>query len=571
MEKLPSVKPGAQAPAKPAAADATQETAFDVQGLSAGGKNLARTEDFTMNDNPDATNQTEAAGGGAAPPAGDVTQAMDSAGKAATKTGLPSSPAAKAIPPAAAAEKSPPSTQKAMLGEYKIIKKLGQGGMGAVFLGHQTSLERNVAIKVLSKDLAAKPIFVQKFLREARVMAKLDHPNILRCYDVKETPVYHLVMEFVEGGSIGDWLSKQGKFSIGDSLHVILASAHALQHAHELKLIHRDIKPDNILLTKKGVVKVADLGLAKATDDDLGLTKTGTGAGTPFYMAPEQARDVKHVDGRSDIYSLGCMLYVFLTGEMPFKGATLVEIIESKEKGKFAPARKFNADVPEKLDLMIDKMLASKPEHRYQTCAELILDLDSLGLAHDHLSFIAVTGPQTKTAPAPPPRKIAMPKGTSSPHSASTPAAKAPQASSNFWYASFTGSDGKAVTRKLTTEQLTTLIKSQSFSEETQVSRTMKGGYRSLGTYVEFAYLFKALLTKGKAEKKTEKFQKFYDQIEKDEKSRQRWRWLHNKFLGIGGFVGFILWLIVIAAVLGGLGYLGYMFLPDLLKRIGVG
>src|SRR5207253_9210059 len=128
------------------------------------------------------------------------------------------------------------------------------------------------------------------------------------------------------------------------------ACARALGHAHEMDLIHRDIKPDNILLTSKGVVKVADLGLAKATSEDMGLTKTGTGAGTPLYMSPEQCRDVKRVDGRADIYSLGCMLYYFLTGEVPFKGETVVELYEAKEKGKFPPARQCNDEVPEHLD-----------------------------------------------------------------------------------------------------------------------------------------------------------------------------------------------------------------------------
>src|SRR5207248_6262426 len=138
------------------------------------------------------------------------------------------------------------------------------------------------------------------------------------------------------------------------ALHIVLACAHALQHAHELKLVHRDIKPDNVLLTRKGVVKLADLGLAKAQDEDLSLTKTGTGAGTPLYMAPEQARDVKHVDHRSDIYSVGCMLYYFLTGKLPFTGETLVEVIDAKQKGKFTPARRLNADIPPRLDLIID-------------------------------------------------------------------------------------------------------------------------------------------------------------------------------------------------------------------------
>ena len=158
-------------------------------------------------------------------------------------------------------------------------------------------------------------------MREARVMQKLDHPHVLACIDVGNQKAYHyLAMDYLEGGSVEDWLKKMTRFQLGDALHIILKTAEGLRHAHENSMIHRDIKPDNILLTKDGIVKIADLGLAKETDDNQSLTKTGTGAGTPIYMAPEQARDVKHVDARTDIYALGVMLYVFLTGRPPFNG-----------------------------------------------------------------------------------------------------------------------------------------------------------------------------------------------------------------------------------------------------------
>lgn len=555
--------PSESPPKKPSAAN--QDTEFDGKGMAPASKKFAQTEEFTMStDNGDDDNgHTDPMGAPATPAANDKTHAMGSRRDT-------DRPHAKSSPPASTAAPISGKQKTQTMGDYQLIKKLGQGGMGAVYLAHQISLDRDCALKVMTKELASKPAFVQRFMREARVMAKLDHPNILRCFEVGEALGFHyLSMEFVEGGSIQDWLKKLGTFSIGDSLHVILACAHALQHAHELKLIHRDMKPDNVLLTKKGVIKVADLGLAKATDDDLGLTKTGTGAGTPFYMAPEQARDVKHVDGRADIYSLGCMLYEFLTKEKPFGGTTLVEVIESKEKGKFAPVRKFNQEVPERLDLMIDKMLANKPERRYQSCAELIIDLESLGLAHDRLSFIEADGPQSRTLPNPVPRKLAI-KRTTPPPSSSPALTERPAPIAVSWYTSIPSDDGKSKTRKLTTQQMQVLIKSGSFNEQTQVSKTQKGGYRALGTFTEFAALFKAVQTRGQAEKKTQKFQKFYDQIDKDEKSRQRWRWFQNKFLGFGGVVGLILWLVIIAAVLGGIGYLVVTFFPDIPARIGL-
>src|SRR2546430_1070869 len=164
-------------------------------------------------------------------------------------------------PPATGAA---PAPKTVVLGDYRLVKKLGQGGMGTVYKAHQISLDREVAVKVMSKELAGKPGFVDRFRREARLMAKLDHPHILRVYDVGEALSYqYLAMEYVDGGTVDSWLRKHGKFSIADALHITITAAEALQQAHELNLIHRDIKPENLLLTKKGVIKLADLGLAK--------------------------------------------------------------------------------------------------------------------------------------------------------------------------------------------------------------------------------------------------------------------------------------------------------------------
>ncbi len=578
--------PGRKAILKPAEDETLVNTA-DSQAPGSGP--LATTEEFTMAPNEDEAADfllakegdsdvaEKPAGKGETPAEHDETQAlaeiegqpvakpkpgpkleqtqdMSAADLPPAAAGKPAAPVKKPAP----AQQPPPSGQQkaTVLGDYRLLKKLGQGGMGAVYRAHQISLDREVAVKVLSKELASKPAFVQRFLREARVMAKLDHPNILRCHEVGEALGYHfLSMEFVEGGSVENWLQKKKKFSIGDSLHLTLAVAGALHHAHELNLVHRDIKPDNILLTKKGVVKVADLGLAKAQDDDMSLTKTGTGAGTPIYMAPEQARDAKHVDARVDIYALGCMLYVFLTGKAPFTGETLVELIEAKEKGKCPPVRQLNDDVPERLGLVVDKMIAAKPEHRHQSCAEVILDLDSLGLASPHLSFFPQEGPtsaRTSAAP-PPPKKVGVKARVSSAGTSSPPEAP-DQKEETYWYVNLVTSDGKSVTKKLTTEQVTGMFKHSAVNVETPVSHTRTGGYRSLGTFPEFKHLVQAKITTTKAEKKGEKFKSLYQQIEKEEKSRRRWRWLHNLFLKTGGLVGLLLWLAVVAGLLVG-GY----------------
>ena len=347
-------------------------------------------------------------------------------------------------PNKAAAHKEHKLTQ---LGEYRLIKALGAGGMGAVYKARQISLDRDVALKVLPKHLVGNKVFVERFQREARLMAKLDHPNILHCYGVAEEHGFqYMAMEYGEGGSMQQWLNKLGKLDVGDALHVVLACARALEYAHSQDLIHRDIKPDNILLTGGGVVKLADLGLAKALSEDTGLTRTGTAAGTPLYMSPEQARDVKRVDGRSDIYSLGCMLYCFLAGRPPFQGDTMVELNEAKEKGKYPPARRFNPHVPERLDLFIDKMLAKQPEHRYQSCTELIKDLESLDAANPGLSFLGKPITASPKSPSASPRKeLNRTTATSSPSQPSSAGVEDP----NIWYVTYMTKKGELVTNKI--------------------------------------------------------------------------------------------------------------------------
>jgi len=453
------------------------------------------------------------------------------------------------------------------LGDFRLMKKLGQGGMGAVFKAQQLSLDREVAVKVLSKELSSKPAFVKRFQREAKVMAKLDHPNILRCYGAGSAQGYHFIaIEYVEGGSLEDWLKKLKKFSLGDSLHALITVARALEHAHELTMVHRDIKPDNILLTKKGIIKVADLGLAKAQDDDMQLTKTGTGAGTPIYMAPEQARDAKHVDHRTDIYALGCMLYVFLTGEAPFKGETLVELIEAKEKGKFKPMRQFDASIPERLDLIVDKMLAKKPELRYASCTDLADELEALGLENSSLSFFGEVAPTKTNRPGPskiPQSKPPMPapkrtaKPTAAPQEDEEVDAEAKTTvDENVWYVQFTSPAGKTITKKVATEELERLIKSDSIDAKAKVSRQADSGFRLVGTVREFADLFRTKQVRAKSDAGAGRFKSLVDKYDKQDQSRRFWRNLRNKVVPI------IFWTILLG-VLGAGAFFGYRYGND--------
>jgi len=275
------------------------------------------------------------------------------------------------------------------LEDFQILRKLGSGTMGAVFLARQISLDRDVALKMLSQSLVELPSFVDRFSREARVLSSLDHPNIVRMFGVgSENGVYYYSMEYVNGftlRTIREGLN--GPMRVGDALYVGLRCAAGLAHAHACRIVHRDVKPENIMISQLGEVKITDLGLAKPAGTDVDLTDTGAGIGTPRYMSLEQARDGRSADARCDVFSLGCTLYQLLTGRLPFLGENSVDLMLAKERGTFPPARRLNRDVPPRLDLMFDKMLAKDPRFRYQDCTELLRDLQTLDGANEHLSF----------------------------------------------------------------------------------------------------------------------------------------------------------------------------------------
>ncbi|MSU78879.1 MAG: serine/threonine protein kinase [Gemmataceae bacterium] len=456
-----------------------------------------------------------------------------------------------------------------MLGAYKLLKKIGQGGMGAVYKGQKDN-GPIVAIKVLAKELAAKESYVARFKREADVMKKLNHPNILGCHEYNnEKGYYYIVMDFVEGGSVESWLKKLGKFSIGDAFHIILKTAEGLQHAHEQGLIHRDIKPDNLLITKDGVIKVADLGLAKDTED-LSLTKTGAGAGTPIYMAPEQARDVKHVDARVDIYALGVMFYVFLTGQTPFQGTTFIELISAKEKGKFDSIRKYNNEVPSRVDLIVDKMMSKDPKLRFASCEEVINQLAPLGLHNETLSFLGADLPTTVDNKKPT-VKNALTSGPAKLFSTTTAPTNLVGKTSirdqqedvekDVWYWNMVLPTGEIVNKKVTTDQVKMLIKGGSIKKKSEVSKTQTGGYRHAATFGEFMQAFLNLKTTKKANSKTKNR---YQQLA-DEDAEQRKLGENSKASGgMGGtiFGIFFILIILVAVGVGGWFLWPYVFKP---------
>jgi serine/threonine-protein kinase len=250
--------------------------------------------------------------------------------------------------------------------------------MGVVYKARQLNLGRTVAVKVLSQDLASDGTFVRRFVQEARSAAQLNHGNVVHINDVGECQgVFYFVMEYVDGQNLKQVLKAQKTLDVHRALQIIMEVCQALRHAHRRGIIHRDIKPENIMLTQEGVVKVADLGLAKrtATDNSVNLTHAGSILGTPYYMAPEQAKDFSKVDRRSDIYSLGVTFYRMVTGKVPFEGRSPIEVMIKAIDGRKVPVREFRSDVPPEVEQIIDRMMHKIPDKRYQDVDEVLRDV----------------------------------------------------------------------------------------------------------------------------------------------------------------------------------------------------
>jgi len=257
------------------------------------------------------------------------------------------------------------------IGGYRILKKIGSGSMGTVYKAKQLSLDRVVAIKILNPELSRKEDFARRFLREARTVARLNHPNVISGIDVgEEDGVRYFVMEFAAGMTVGRLVGRGGSMDPSRVSSIAVQIARALEHAHEAGLVHRDVKPDNILLTKDGTAKLCDLGLAKDRPEK------GRSMGTPNYISPEQAKGEDDVDIRSDLYSFGCSLYHMLTGRVPFQGnAKMVMVAHLSEEP--TPIRELEPDVSEEFARIVHKLMRKKRAERYQSPKELIGDLEA--------------------------------------------------------------------------------------------------------------------------------------------------------------------------------------------------
>jgi serine/threonine-protein kinase len=373
------------------------------------------------------------------------------------------------------------------LGEFQILRKLGEGGMGAVYLAYHDGQRGYFAIKVLSDSLALNQNYVDRFYREARSGTALNHPNIVRCLTVgqdRATSKHYMVMEYVDGPTAQVLLEAQGKLPLGDAVHIVLDVARALEHAHSRNIVHRDIKPGNILITRSGVAKLADLGLAKRMDEASSLTATRQTFGTPHYMPYEQAMNSRNADNRSDIFALGATLYHLVTGELPFPGENHLDVAEKKSVGVYAPAST-RVEVPRTLDRILAGMLARDPQQRYQTATELIVVLERSqlsaavpGFADPALALqdpwiraqIAVDNQPTKTEIAHPRRRRLMPTHAN-----------------GRWLLRYQDATGKVKRYRATTEQITRHLRAGRLPGNMEARRLERNAvFQPLPSYPEF-------------------------------------------------------------------------------------
>lgn len=267
-----------------------------------------------------------------------------------------------------------------LFNQYVLVEKLGEGGMGEVFRAKHIRMDRDVALKVIRRERMAHPEAVKRFRREIRAAAALVHENVVLAYDADQAgDIHFFAMEYVDGTNLAKLVIQKGPLSVATACDYVRQTANGLQHAHEKGLTHRDIKPANLLVTKSGTIKISDLGLARiddvsGADSASRITKDGLVVGTPDYVSPEQARDSRDTDIRSDLYSLGCTLYFLLSADVPFPGGTPTEKMLRHSREMFPPIRR--TDLPKGLERLLAKLTAKKREQRFQSPAELAEALD---------------------------------------------------------------------------------------------------------------------------------------------------------------------------------------------------
>ena len=326
--------------------------------------------------------------GGAAPPAprglsqpGAMSQPGGAGGHSYAETASDFSGGGGAT--ATALGPTPSPDQDPLLGQSVggcvINAKIGAGGMGAIYLAHHQTLRKDVVVKILPPESAANPRTGERFFREARAAAMLEHPNVVAVQDVGTTDrgLHYIIMQYIDGQNLEEKIATEGKHTPERAVKIVLQVASGLKAAHSAGVIHRDIKAENILITTNGTVKVTDFGLAKDLNSELKLTADGAMIGTPLYMAPEIGR-VKEIDGRVDIYSLGVTFYYLLTGIQPFRGFSALEILSAKAHDKLDPPEKHCPEIADIYRNVVGKMLEKDRDVRYSDIDQLIRDLEAL-------------------------------------------------------------------------------------------------------------------------------------------------------------------------------------------------
>lgn len=273
------------------------------------------------------------------------------------------------------------------LRQYRILGHLGTGGMSTVYLAEHTLMQRRVAIKVLPKKRLSNSIYLDRFVREAQAIASLDHPHIVRAYDIDRfEDIHYIVMEYFDGHNLRQLVEKEGPLPYEDAVNYIRQGAEGLVHAHRLGIIHRDVKPENLLANDKGVVKLLDLGLALLDESSFNQPQSSINEdkilGTADYLAPEQAIDSHNVDARADIYSLGCTLYFCLTGHAPFPFGTIPQRLMAHQKEIPTSIFSDRPDAPNDLVEICEKMMAKKAADRYQSAGEVVQTLTRWLIQH---------------------------------------------------------------------------------------------------------------------------------------------------------------------------------------------
>ena len=286
-------------------------------------------------------------------------------------------------PPPPAQPKNPEEILTSLIGRQigsvEIVKEIGRGGMGAVFEGKQVSLERQVAVKIMLPDLVGQTTALERFKREALAIARLKSPNIVQVFDAGSTPdnIFYIVMEFLEGETLDEHLSRSGKYTLDKALDIVVQTAKGLQEAHRVNLTHRDLKPSNLMIDGQGHITITDFGLVRGFgSDDHKLTKTAALVGTPYYLSPEQAAG-SAIDTRTDLYSLGIVFYELLTGEMPFVSENLLDILMMHYNEPLPDPRKLVPSIPEPIIKILDKLTQKKPDDRFQSADLLLHELEN--------------------------------------------------------------------------------------------------------------------------------------------------------------------------------------------------